>query len=210
MKKYHKIKTLFERDPATKHKTLLEGQFQRPEFEYLKDCPWEFTEKVDGTNIRIIWHEDELTISGKSDNAQLPPKLLKMLREMFEPHIEQFREEFPGGNTCFYGEGYGPGIQKIGENYRDTPGFILFDVMISELWLRQGNVLQIAANFTLDTVPVVSIGSLRDMVNLVHNGFTSAWPGISPEGLVARPAGLELLTRRGERVITKLKCKDFR
>ena len=48
MKEYHKIKTVFKRDPVTKFKTLLEGEFASPEFEYLKNNEWIFTEKVDG------------------------------------------------------------------------------------------------------------------------------------------------------------------
>ena len=55
MKEYHKIYTIFKRNPKTKYKTLLEGKYSLPEFEYLKDCIWVFTEKIDGTNIRVIW-----------------------------------------------------------------------------------------------------------------------------------------------------------
>ncbi len=31
-----------------------DGEFAQPEFETLKDVQWEWTEKVDGTNIRIM------------------------------------------------------------------------------------------------------------------------------------------------------------
>ena len=44
MKEYHKIQTVYLRDPATKYKTLLEGQFAKPEFDYLKDNIWIFTD----------------------------------------------------------------------------------------------------------------------------------------------------------------------
>ncbi|MBU1082564.1 MAG: hypothetical protein KKB59_18905, partial [Spirochaetes bacterium] len=49
MQKYHKIQTVFKRDPETKFKTLLIGDFALPEFEYLKNNLWVYTEKVDGT-----------------------------------------------------------------------------------------------------------------------------------------------------------------
>ena len=52
MKEYHKIQTIFKRDPENKFKTLIYGEFSLPEFEYLKNNTWIFTEKVDGTNIR--------------------------------------------------------------------------------------------------------------------------------------------------------------
>ena len=35
MDPYPKIHTVFKRDPATKHKTLLEGEYSLPEFAYL-------------------------------------------------------------------------------------------------------------------------------------------------------------------------------
>ena len=35
MKKYHKIQTVFKRDPETKNKFLLEGQYSLDEFEFL-------------------------------------------------------------------------------------------------------------------------------------------------------------------------------
>ena len=37
MKEYHKIITVFERDSETKFKTLKEGIFATPEFDYLKN-----------------------------------------------------------------------------------------------------------------------------------------------------------------------------
>ncbi len=55
MNEYHKIQSIYLRDPETKHKRFLIGQWTLPEFEYLADNEWSFTEKVDGTNIRIYW-----------------------------------------------------------------------------------------------------------------------------------------------------------
>ena len=53
MKEYHKIETLYERDEKTKK--LIIGKFRNPTIEFLKDNVWQFTEKVDGTNIRVYW-----------------------------------------------------------------------------------------------------------------------------------------------------------
>ena len=83
MIQYHKIQTIFKRDPETKFKTLLLGQYSLPEFEYLKDNDWVWTEKVDGTNIRIMWDKERVTFGGKSDNAQIPAFLVTRLQEMF-------------------------------------------------------------------------------------------------------------------------------
>ncbi len=55
MKEHHKIQTVYKRDPATKHKTLIADDFSLPEFEFLRNNEWIFTEKVDGTNVRVIF-----------------------------------------------------------------------------------------------------------------------------------------------------------
>lgn len=39
-------------------------------------------------------------------------------------------------------------------------------------------------------------------------GFKSTWGDFQAEGIVARPS-VELKNRAGERIITKIKCKDF-
>jgi hypothetical protein len=57
MKEYHKIQTIFKRDMTNKAKSLFEGRWTMPEFEYLANNTWVFTEKVDGTNIRVIFKE---------------------------------------------------------------------------------------------------------------------------------------------------------
>lgn len=46
MKEYHKIQTVFLRDPNTKFKTLLEGEFALPEFKYLANNEWVFTNQT--------------------------------------------------------------------------------------------------------------------------------------------------------------------
>ena len=110
MKEYHKIQTVFKRDPKNRNKTLLEGQFSTPEFEYLKDNTWVFTEKVDGTNIRIMWDGKNITFGGRTDNAQIPATLYERLSNMFAEGFEGIID----GPACLYGEGYGAKIQKGG------------------------------------------------------------------------------------------------
>ena len=54
MNEYHKIQTVFKRDMQKNGKTLLEGHWTLPEFEYLSVNIWSWSEKVDGTNIRVM------------------------------------------------------------------------------------------------------------------------------------------------------------
>ena len=205
MKEYHKIQTVFKRDPVTNHRTLLMGEYSLPEFEYLKDDEWVFTEKVDGTNIRVIWDGNMVLFGGKTDRAQIPTHLLNKLNQMF--YAAQFEGIFDGP-ACLYGEGYGAKIQKGGGNYRQDQSFVLFDIRIGDWWLKREDIENIAQKLNIDIVPVLGLGTLIDMVIAVRKGFNSQWGDFLAEGIVARPV-IELQTRSGQRIITKIKHKDF-
>ncbi|RLC02787.1 MAG: hypothetical protein DRI57_29770 [Deltaproteobacteria bacterium] len=209
MKKYHKIQTVYKRDPATRHKTLIEGDFSKPEFEYLKENEWIFTEKVDGTNIRVMFEEEHIAFGGKSDKAQIPVRLANSLNEKFMPLAEDFRNIFKDADACLYGEGYGATIQKGGGNYRQDQSFVLFDIKIGPWWLQRKDVEDIAKDLGLDVVPIIGTGTLAEMVRKAGEGFNSVWGDFMAEGIVARPS-TELMGRNGSRIITKIKYKDFR
>ncbi len=211
MKEYHKIQTVYLRDPETKFRTLLEGEFALPEFDYLQNNMWVWTEKVDGTNIRVHWNGSEVRFGGRTEHAQIPVHLLNVLQDLFPPDI--FPECFPDeGHYTLYGEGYGAKIQKGGGRYKpDGCDFILFDVRAGEWWLKRDAVEDVAAKLGLRTVPVVGVGTLEDAVQHACEGFCShiaedeTFPA---EGLVMRPA-VELKNRAGHRIVAKIKTKDF-
>lgn len=207
MQEYHKIQTVFKRDPETKFKTLLEGEYSWPEFEFLSGNEWVFTEKVDGTNIRVMFDGEQITFGGKTDRAQIPGPLVTRLNERFLPQLATFKTLF-SDNVCLYGEGYGAKVQKGGGNYRQDQDFVLFDVKIGDWWLQRRDVEDIAEKVGLDTVPIIGRGTLLEMVEQTRPGFSSIWGDFMAEGIVARPA-IELKTRSGQRIITKIKCKDF-
>lgn len=216
MTEYHKIVTVWERDPETKFRTLIEGKWATPEFEYLCLRPWTWTEKVDGTNVRVMWDGLTVTYGGKTDRAQLPPRLLQKLQARFT--AARMAEVFgTDGDVCLYGEGYGAKIQKGGGNYiADGVDFVLFDVLVNGIWLERHNVDDIGRKLIADapgdrsSVPIVGVGSLMEAVEHVRTGAfdRSVWGDFPPEGLVMRPT-VELLDRRGNRVIAKVKRKDF-
>jgi len=206
MKEYQKIQTVFKRDPETNHKKLLMGDYSLPEFEYLKDNMWEFTEKVDGTNIRVMFDGERITFGGKTDKAQIPAKLVEKLEGMFLPQLQGFKDIFDE-EACLYGEGYGGYIQSAGKLYGEID-FILFDVKIGKWWLKRADIQDIANDFGIDVVPIIGEGTLDDLMNSVSFGFSSNWGDFTAEGVVARPK-VDLLSRSGSRVITKLKHKDF-
>jgi hypothetical protein len=210
MRDYHKIQTVFQRDVETKFKKIKEGVWSMPEFELLKDIEWVWTEKIDGTNIRIMWDGEIVRFGGKTENAQIPTHLLKELQDIFT--VEKMKKCFPDATgICLYGEGYGVKIQK-GSNY--IPGktdFILFDCRIGNWWLTRESLEEIAEKLNIGIVPIIGRGTLLDAVHYVKQGFKSVIAhnkDYIAEGLIMKP-GLELFNRKGERIIAKIKYKDF-
>lgn len=207
MKEYHKIVTLFKRDPETKFKRVIDGEFATPEFEYLKDLTWQATEKVDGTNIRVMWDGAKVTFGGKTDRAQLYAPLIERLQGLFYEGLMSV--VFGESPACIYGEGFGARIQKGGGNYiPDGVDFTIFDVLVGDTWLRREDVEDVANKSSCSYVPVVYEGNIAGAVELVKSGMTSTWGEFVAEGIVLRPA-VELKNRLGNRVISKLKVSDF-
>ena len=202
---YHKIVTVYERNPDTKFRTLLEGQWGTPEFAYLKDLEWIWTEKVDGTNIRIIWDGEKVVFGGKTDNAQLYAPLVEWMQGKF--YSGAMARVFDGPATI-YGEGFGAGIQGGGKYRKDTV-VIAFDVFMGGMWLRRESVEDIAKKLEFEIVPIIGRGPLIHAIELAKTGFKSVWGDFQAEGLVMRPA-VEMRDRRGQRIITKIKAKDFK
>lgn len=209
MIEYNKIETLYERDTEGTKK-LIEGKFRNPTVEFLKDLPWEFTEKIDGTNIRIHWDGHQVNYGGRTEKASIPAHLMNHLLSVFETNEaeELFEQTFGEKEVVLFGEGYGPKIQKGGGLYRDDVSFILFDVMIGSNYQSRETVNSIAQAFGIDAVPVLFTGTLQEGVDYVKAHPKSTFGTADMEGLVARPK-MELCDRCGNRIIVKIKYQDF-
>jgi RNA ligase len=209
MTEYHKIDTLFERDgqtfvvDPTRLKASVLGTIRE----------WDVTEKIDGTNIRVmLGATGEVTFGGRSDNAQIPADLVRYLIATFPP--ERLRAALwlnpdEPVNVVLYGEGYGPGIQKGGGLYRADKAFILFDVQVAGLWwLDREAVDEIARKMGIASVPYMGRMGLDQIVKLVRVPFPSRIGTATAEGIVARPIET-LFDKRMKRIIIKLKTRDF-
>lgn len=208
MMEYSKINTIWKRD--LKHNIQL-GEFSSPVFEYLKDNIWVFTEKVDGTNIRINLTDGKVRFGGRTARASIHAGLLNYLRETFtEEKMESvFNIADTGAEVTLYGEGYGANIQAGGENYRyDGQGFCLFDILCGRWWLEREALEDVAAKLNIGIVPIVGEGTLAYGQDIVISGILSAWGNFKAEGLVGKPK-IEMLARSGERIIVKMKTKDY-
>lgn len=220
MIKYHKIQSIYKREGfklKNNSGKFIIGDYSMPEFELLKDIEWNWTEKVDGTNIRIQWNGASITIRGKSDNAQIPDFLRIKLDTIFQNDkmIKKFKEMFSNEeqaikdiSICLYGEGYGAKINTGGKYISDDTNFVLFDIKIGNCWLKREDVNKIGKKLELDTIPEIFKGNLDEAINFVKKGFESRWNKFQAEGIVGVPK-VELKTRRGDRIIIKIKYNDL-
>lgn len=208
MVEYNKIDTVFERD-VNGTKKLIPGKFRSSTVEFLADNKWAWTEKIDGTNIRIHWDGHKVEFGGRTERAQIPAPLVNYLNETFGgvENEELFEQKFGENEVILFGEGYGAGIQK-GGSYRPDVSFILFDVMVGDTYLERHNVEDIATTFGIDIVPIVGVGTIQEAVSYVMGKPKSTIGTADMEGVVARPL-VEMKDRMGRRVITKIKVCDF-
>ena len=115
--KYPKINSLFKRQGAgyTKeelknltpeqkaNKRKFTNEYACQEFQNVTN--WLVTEKINGMNIRIHCKKVmqvegfkwQISFSGRTDNAQLPPKLLAYMQDHFKPeligHVFEYADE---------------------------------------------------------------------------------------------------------------------
>ena len=212
MREYHKIETLYERD-IEGTKQLIEGKFRNPTVEYLRNLHWQWTEKVDGTNVRVFWDGHAVTFGGRTDKAQIPASLVNKLNEYFggEANAQLFEQTFGDREVELFGEGYGAKIQKGGNYIPDAVDFILFDVMVGNNYQPRESVESVAETFGLKVVPIVGEGTILEAVDFVKSNPKSVIasnPDYDMEGIVCRP-NVELRDRCGNRVIVKIKWHDF-
>ena len=205
MTEYHKIETLYERDETTFK--VRAGILKNRTYSLLK--VWHWTEKVDGMNMRCIWHEGGLTFGGRADDTWIHPDLTKWLHEYVT--VDKMREVFHDASAVVYGEGYGAGIRKGGD-YSLVKSLIVFDVLVDgKWWLSHGNVIDVATRLGLEVVPSFGEMTLEDACEFVRQGFKSRCAinmSKQAEGLVGRPLET-LFDKKGHRLITKIKTKDF-
>lgn len=220
---YQKIQTLFKRDEK---KVIIPTEFTLPEFGYLKDCKWEATEKIDGTNMRVELFPEldgngevsqiRMQFKGRTDSAMIPAHLYDRLTALFDREClvkyfypEDVEDLVP---ITIFGEGYGAKIQKGGNYIKDGVDFILFDVKIGKWWLSRESCEKIATDLGLKIVPLIGMMTIQEAIDYVKQGFKSTIAenrDYDAEGLVLKtPNGL--LRRNGERLITKIKTVDFR
>lgn len=233
---YPKIIAPFKRNQANS-KYVDEGQWSKPEFALLKDIDWSWTFKCDGSNVSLQWRGDKMTldyIKGHTDKSEFNQRTKDYFQSVFcTPEAETVFEDLYGEQNVnvileFCSKDYN-------QNYGHLDGYCyVIDVQNADtgkFWDRDA-VKTFAERFGISYVKEMLVGTIDEAVQWAKIA-TSIWNSSSYklqgsislrdgrlskvenpygpypiEGLVGRPL-CELLDGNGERIITKVKCKDF-
>ena len=185
---------------------------------------------IEGRTINGV--EFKVRIAGKTDNANIPKNLIKHMQEKYPDEkvlaalgLKEFipvdewenehnwlaYEDIPNIYTI-YGEGYGEGIQSGGWYIKGGNEFIVFDVKVNDIYLKANVRDEIAAKLGAPVVPLVGYFTLDEAIEFVRKGFRSLIAqnpdAKMAEGLVLRTDPC-LRNRMGNRIIVKIKYKDF-
>ena len=224
--KYPKIQTLYKRDNNGK---IVVGEYSMPEFETVK--AWRVEEKIDGTDIRIGYHDGKISIKGRTDKADLYSLLgmrgMRMLGDVANGIIDTLISlGLENESLTFYGEAFGGKVQpKVGQLYApDEIRFCLFDVYQSrqgwwDIWSLEAFIQTCWDDHDIHDIwspptvglPVREPMQIDEIVKTVKSKPCSRISDLPQtiEGIIARPLDAMVYNPRGERVMFKLKVKDF-
>ena len=210
MKKYPKISGLYPFNGELKQFDAIDGCADR-NVELLKNHMWLWSEKVDGTNIRLYWDGYDLYLKGRTDKSQFSADqeeylLDNVATDALKHLIEQmFKEK----EVYIYGELHGKNIQKVGKLYSEDYQFRVFDIEIDGIWLERHDVQDLCGQLGLKHVPYILEGTIGDAEDWVMENKFSTFSDAPLEGLVGIPVG-GFLDRQGKRIAVKVKYRDLK
>ena len=190
-----------------------EGQYASEAVRFTKDLPWVCTEKIDGMTVCIEWDGNQASFSRNHIGKRLPKHLLEMLHDKFSTSRaeERFKFNFPLGKVVFYAVAYGGDIGDTAEKYGPGLTYSLIDVYMParNQWLNRTAVETVGARFGVRVVPKILHEPLEmAVIKMKEHPVSKINMNTPMEGLVCHPF-VELRDCYGERIIVKLKAKDF-
>lgn len=207
---YPKIETIFHRDEKTFK--VITDQYKDPIYSIIKK--WEFTEKIDGTNIRIL-KGNTLELGGRTEKTEIPKAIENYIFDIIS--MPKLEEVFGNKEVIIFGEGYGGKIQagsedKIrGGKYSDVEKFIVFDILVGgKFWLKRNDIEEICKTLGLDVVPLLNVEDLYEATMQTKIGFKSLLGdgNLNAEGMIGKTS-IPLFDALHRRLICKIKTRDF-
>jgi len=205
MKEYQKIESIYKFDMTIKR---FIKEYYNPIVEYLENNKWIGTEKIDGTNIRIYWNGKRFEFGGRTDDAEIPKAITKLLNEKFNYDMELvFEQKFGNKEVYLFCEGYGGKIQN--GTYDCDESLIGFDIMIENIYLDKEVSKQLFKELEIGFVKQMDFNNLSEAIQFVRDNEKSLeHNNCNLEGLVCYPTK-RIYDHQGNRIIIKIKRKDL-
>ena len=206
---FQKIKAPFLRDGPNDRLVNV----NKPAFKWLEafgpDQMFWASEKIDGTSVGLKWDGERISFIGHTDKSQFCPRYLEYLQNRFgTPEFESCVEAIFGDRPVTI---YGEGISKDYNVHYGFPDgeFIMYDIQFdSGFYAERQFVWKVAEKLAIK-VPFEEKMTLQSAIDFVKTRPQSKLDSKNKmEGLVLRPL-VELYDNHGERLITKIKVKDF-
>lgn len=167
-------------------------------------------EKIHGTSANVRFNKGNLSFFSGGENYN---NFVKLFNEA--DLLRLFNEEFDAKNdhVIIYGEAYGGKQQGMSHTYGNELRFIVFDIMINDVWLDVPWMTNLAEKLGFEVVPwhkvplnIATLNQYRDMPSEVakRRGIIEDKPR---EGIVIRP--LIETTINEERIMAKHKTDKF-
>lgn len=203
-KPYHKIDSLWVFDNTKKE--FIKGSFRNEAVELLKNCLWTFTEKIHGTNLRVMWDGYSVTVGGRSEKSQFSKRQQEFINKVFlTKDIELvFEQLFGEKEVVVYGEMFGYDINEYAKLYSEEYDFRVFDVLVGNVYLQHRDIYKVATALGFKVAPIALCGTIDQAIEYVKATELSTFSMAPIEGVVGVPAG-GFFDRVGKRVIVKIK-----
>lgn len=216
---YHKINTIWKRDMENKGKkkgVIMPGEFSEEVVRNIRT--WSLSEKIDGQCITVVVTEDDIKVFGKTEKTQFnkahEPLLTYIAEKFTRDKVDGIFDWDKADKVCLYGEGFGVAIQKGGQYLKEGQKFILFDVVIDDIWMEEESVTKFAEVLDIPRVPLLGIVNdisfAEQVVQIRPLSLVSEQdPPCVIEGIVARAYPMVLHRFERTPVMFKLKVSDF-
>lgn len=207
--RYRKIYTIFERDKKFK---IVKGVLN-PKLEAIKNIKnFVVTEKIDGTNCGIILTpEKEILLRKRSGIIKDDKEHHHYFEAIKDIDIQKIKDYFEDSNSLItiFGEACGDNIQKKGKEYGDVKHFRLFDIKVGDSFFDWNDLVKFSKATGISLVKWEKFEG-KDVFDYDYwlKKLQTDNKKKYVEGYVVRSNPL-LLNKFGERMIFKIKLKDF-
>ena len=213
---YPKLKNLHKRDPAD-NKVIDEFTDEIFSPEQLGNAGWTWREKMDGTNLRIIWDGHRAEYRGRTDRAQFSDGQTMFLDEKIKsPAFEELLEQtFASTEAVLFGGLIG---NKLQGNPHKIDGYEIrvYDAFVAGWWLLPASVDELANDLGLGSAEIICVAPIGNMHQVMKNIAAQseffegeAGPFEYIEGIVGTAPG-SVLGRNGSILRVKLKLENYK